>query len=95
LAEVRCVLVLDFSQVGPVFGVTLDVIPLLVLGHLISLSTVSCVLHARFTRSASKLICFLFVPVVCFLVDVVTCVEEGAEETLVETVGGTVGGTLG
>ena len=64
-------------------------------GNLISLSTVSCVLHARFTRSASKLICFLFVPVVCFLVDVVTCVEEGAEETLVETVGGTVGGTLG
>ena len=94
LAEVRCVLVLDFSQVGPVFGVTLDVIPLLVLGHLISLSTVSCVLHARFTRSASKLICFLFVPVVCFLVDL-TCVEEGAEETLVETLGETVGGTLG
>jgi TM2 domain-containing membrane protein YozV len=43
----------------------------------------------------SKLICFLFVPVICFLVDVVTCVEEGAEETLVETLGKTVGGTLG
>ena len=59
----------DFSAVGPVLGV-IDEIPLLVLGHLILLSTVSCVLHARFTRSASKLICFLFVPVVCFLVDV-------------------------
>jgi hypothetical protein len=59
----------DFSEVGPVLGV-IDEIPLLVLGHLISLSTVSCVLHARFTRSASKLTCFLFVPVVCFLVDV-------------------------
>jgi hypothetical protein len=32
----------------------------------------------------SKLICFLFVPVVCFLVEVVTRVEEGAGETLVE-----------
>jgi hypothetical protein len=62
---------------------------------LISLFTVSCVLHARFTRSASKLICFLFVPVVCFLVDVVTSVEEGAEGTLVDTLGETVGGTLG
>ena len=62
----------DFSEVGPVLGV-IDGIPLLlyiVLGHLISLSTVSCVLHARFTRSASKLTCFLFLPVVCFLVDV-------------------------
>ena len=55
----------DFSEVGPVLGV-IDEIPLLVLGHLISLSTVSCVLHARFTRSASKLTCFIFVPVVCF-----------------------------
>jgi hypothetical protein len=60
---------LCFGYFSEVLGV-IDEIPLLVLGHLISLSTVSCVLHARFTRSASKLACFLFVPVICFLVDV-------------------------
>jgi hypothetical protein len=43
----------------------------------------------------STLICFIFVPVVCFLVDVVTCVEEGAKEILVEILGETVRGTLG
>ena len=59
----------DFSEVGPVVGVT-DEIPLLVLGTLVSPSGLGCLVRTRFFGSStSKLICFLFALVLCFLVD--------------------------
>ena len=97
LEEVGCFVMLDFSEAEPVLGVA-DASPLLVLGRLVSLTTVSCGWYARLTRRVSKLTCFLFVPAICFLVDTVTCVEGGIEQTfggtLEETLRGAVAETL-